>query len=343
MSILNDCDEMNADGAGFMFVHNNMVHIYKGFINARALIRKRNSVFSSMKVNPNDIPIVYHFRIATHGGVNARNCHPFPVTDNVAKLTAHKSKAEMGVAHNGVLPIIDYKDKDSSDTQQFVKHCLSRMTMDEISKNSTLISMVLKSDRLIVMNKDGGILRFGTWHDEDGLLFSNLSYKRAATKREEKAKKAEKKNSNLTVINGGANFKDYYGYGGFSGYDSYHGYVDSFRYRNNLKKDAIIYEPCDLCSTMVDNKELSVLEMDGLLLSVCVKCCRYFEQNKEYANNTGVVLKKASPAYLAVIKRDEALNAMGEERKEAEKKVKEKLEQQAALELQQGRWSFLDG
>ena len=81
----------NSDGAGYMYVDHGRVRIRKGFMK---LVDLKQSLASLGDVT--DIPMVFHFRITTHGGTQA-NCHPFPVTSVVSFLQAEKVICDLGM------------------------------------------------------------------------------------------------------------------------------------------------------------------------------------------------------------------------------------------------------
>jgi hypothetical protein len=86
----------NDDGAGFMLPNGGKVlgRKYKGY---KEFLRAVESV-------PRELPLVVHFRLATHGGRGVEQAQPlpFPIKEK-EELFVQKWEAPMGVAHNGVL------------------------------------------------------------------------------------------------------------------------------------------------------------------------------------------------------------------------------------------------
>ena len=110
---LKNCYVSNPDGAGFMFVKDKEVVICKGYFSfelfwAHYLKAEQENTRS---------PFVIHFRIATSGGVNLLNCHPFKIDEHNA------------FAHNGIFYNLPYTNK-LSDTQVFNNRILKELPVD---------------------------------------------------------------------------------------------------------------------------------------------------------------------------------------------------------------------
>lgn len=104
---------------------------------------------------------IIHFRFATHGSVKVSNCHPFKGED-------------IYFAHNGILPIIPYKDKTDSETA-------FRRVFLPVIQNYGLHSKELRRavNNIIGYSKfaflrDTEVLTFGQFYNIDGCMFSNL-------------------------------------------------------------------------------------------------------------------------------------------------------------------------
>ena len=93
----------NPDGAGFMYTANGGVCIEKGFMEYKDFYKAYKRVEG--KIDTVQTPMVFHFRITTHGGTSPENTHPFPVTDNLSTLRKLMCKTSLGVAHNGILSV----------------------------------------------------------------------------------------------------------------------------------------------------------------------------------------------------------------------------------------------
>ena len=154
----------NPDGAGFLYVENNRITIHKGFFTFSEFW----SAYS--KLNTVNLPMIIHFRIATHGTIDSENCHPFIVNN------------ELGFAHNG---IIDIKTKgNESDTSAFNRRILKKIeNLPYMLQNSegvvNLMAKSIGSSKLVFLDVYGEHkiinAHLGTW--ANGSWFSNHSFK----------------------------------------------------------------------------------------------------------------------------------------------------------------------
>lgn len=173
--VLKSCFNSNPDGAGIMYCQDNAVNIRKGFMSFKSFWQ-----YHQDRKFDKDTAIVYHFRIATAGGINPGNCHPFPISndDNLLKCLAVKGE-EIAIVHNGIIPI---KTPDHlSDTQVFIKDILAGVRSELIAKNAAVLKLVELStagSRFALLYGNGEIITSGPgWiPDSNGLLYSNDSY-----------------------------------------------------------------------------------------------------------------------------------------------------------------------
>lgn len=166
----------NDDGAGFMYWDNKhqIVVIKKGFMDFDSFKEAIHSV-----KNPTDTPIVMHFRIATHGGVNVACCHPFPVTDNDGMLRKPESRCKIGVAHNGIISSVD-PAKNESDTMCYIKEQLSPLSkaLPKFYENKFALEMISNAiGSKMAFLADGKIIVVGKFEEDGGMLYSNTTYK----------------------------------------------------------------------------------------------------------------------------------------------------------------------
>ncbi|MCK9578542.1 hypothetical protein M0R01_03605 [bacterium] len=158
----------NPDGVGLAYTHNNKVIIKKG-INLKQLF--------DMESLLSDKTVIYHFRIATSGIKTSKNqCHPFPLSGNFEDLEKLETSCNTAIAHNGHL--IGYYSDRYSDTQVFIKTVLNGFVFNDIYYNQKiklLFESTIDGDRFIFMNKDGRIVKFGTWFKHEGIWYSNNS------------------------------------------------------------------------------------------------------------------------------------------------------------------------
>jgi len=164
--------EGNPDGAGFAVAKGRHILIKKGYTSfARFYHEFRSSV------RKEDGAII-HFRLATHGHRDGANCHPFPLTDREDWVGATKLRTRLPVVgHNGTIGGYAYAGR-WSDTAQFVMEVLSQPEVrDSLGKDSIqrLISHV--GGKFAFLWPDGSILWIGSSIEENGILYSNHSYK----------------------------------------------------------------------------------------------------------------------------------------------------------------------
>lgn len=178
---LRNCWDNNPDMGGFMFVYKETVHIKKGYMTYEDFSRALNE---ARKMTGDDVPYVMHFRISTQG-YDSDCCQPFPLSEKMHNLRKRRSKASIGVAHNGILHLTSDGAKDYSDTMKFITDYLVNIVRGldyhEDSRTVKLIENLIKGSRFAILGKDGFCSLLGTGWVEDkktGLWYSNDSYKR---------------------------------------------------------------------------------------------------------------------------------------------------------------------
>ncbi len=169
---LQNCFTNNPDGAGFMWADGKRVHISKGFFTF-------DDFFDAVAMIPDDMAIVMHFRIATHGGISEGTCHPFPVTDNMDKMILTECDDRICVAHNGVISGMD-DGKGVSDTMAFIRDYLAplrRLCPDMLHSSDALaIAGKVAGSKLAFMDNSGEVVTCGEFMEKDGVLYSNTSF-----------------------------------------------------------------------------------------------------------------------------------------------------------------------
>lgn len=158
--------QANPDGFGMAYVvGDGKIHVHKTF-NVDEIIKLNDEL-------PEWASIIYHFRIATHGSVNLANCHPF-------------LDEERGVVfgHNGILHIKNFGDMTDSETA--FRYLLAPNIQEQnIMQNAELdiaVDAIIDSSKFAIMNTKGEVKTYGQFIDEDGLLFSNTTYKSYVSK-----------------------------------------------------------------------------------------------------------------------------------------------------------------
>lgn len=170
----------NPDGAGYMYARDGVVTIHKGFM---AWEDFKRSVQEEHFTKAD--PVVYHFRISTQAGVNPQMTHPFPLTrirENCEKLDLTCS---VGIAHNGIIRMTsDYSETRFSDTAIFITDYMTKLIRrrEDITDDAVIemIDYLTNSKWAIMDGVTGEIVTVGQFQNENGILFSNGSYKPAS-------------------------------------------------------------------------------------------------------------------------------------------------------------------
>ena len=165
----------NPHGAGYMVARGGRVEIHKGFMNLGDYLRAiRAECFT-----PQD-SVVYHFRISTQAGVNPEMTHPFPLSNQPARLRQLDLRCRIGVAHNGIIRLTSDPNNDQySDTAIFITDYLSHIIRRRADlRNQRLLDEIFQiaQSKFAIMDSGGYIATVGKFIDERGLLFSNASY-----------------------------------------------------------------------------------------------------------------------------------------------------------------------
>ena len=173
---LKRCNSSNPDGFGFAYFDRELV-IRKEV--EKEKIQKSIDSFIKIRKQFKDRPFLVHFRIATHGKISTRCCHPFRVNEDVV------------FCHNGILKYEYGVDKNSldSDTMMFNKNILqkidNRTLNDMINSKKSVLKDLLEGyigsgNKMILLNKEGNYCILneykGLW--DKGIWYSNDSYKK---------------------------------------------------------------------------------------------------------------------------------------------------------------------
>lgn len=174
----------NSDGAGFMYAEKGKVYIRKGFMKFDDFRKALDELAATHDMT--ELPLVMHFRITTHGGTKPANCHPFPISDSIGVLSKLDTKCHLGVAHNGIIDITPRKG--ISDTMEYIASQLAPLSkaVPDFYKNKHLIEMIYNAtrSRLAFLSRDGAIYTIGDFINDNGVLYSNNSYKHSRSWRD---------------------------------------------------------------------------------------------------------------------------------------------------------------
>jgi len=169
--VLKACFENNPHGAGMAYPSNNKskVIIDKGFFGFRDFWKK----FQKVQYNR---PMLIHFRVATSGVIDKKNCHPWRIDSCHALI------------HNGVIANkIGLDSEEYSDTGLFVNHLLKPAFLKNTNfwKTDafkwTFEKAVGDKNKFAIIDNNGKVVIFneaeGEWDRE--VWFSNDTYKNA--------------------------------------------------------------------------------------------------------------------------------------------------------------------
>lgn len=165
----------NSDGAGFMYAKDGKVVIRKGFMTFRAFKSALDGID-----DVDNLPLVMHFRIATSGNVDAGTTHPFPISNRRKVLRKTNYITDVGVCHNGIIPIS--APKNMSDTMQYIAEKLyyyQKLQKDFFVQRSYMkrIQHEIQS-KMVFLTGTGDIFKIGEFiSEDDGMVYSNTSYK----------------------------------------------------------------------------------------------------------------------------------------------------------------------
>lgn len=241
---LKECFNNNPNGAGFMYINNGKVEGHKGFMDFGSF----KKAIKKVKATGYNGALVMHFRITTHGGTKPENTHPFPLTTRDAKLRDLHWKSDVGIAHNGTIPLT-YSAKDMSDTMEFIRDYATRLIHNSVYYRDPFTCNMLEelaNSRLCILSDDGHVELLGTgWNEHDGCWYSNTSWKPYVYKYSSVKKSTP----------------DYYDWGWYKDeeteadkdyYEDYESYCDS--YIDEVGKEIAEFNGCDasLCKNCKD-------------------------------------------------------------------------------------------
>ena len=176
-AILESCWNSNSDGAGMAWYdpEAQLWQVRKGYMT----FKKFWKAYNAQNFTEQDT-VVCHFRIATSGLKDGGNTHPFPVVDDCASMREQSFACDSILFHNGV---VGRGEGDFSDTMIHIRDYIAPI-VDKLGvheKMPVIFAKLLEGASRWILTKGERLWRFGnTWHDENGWLFSNLTF-RAST------------------------------------------------------------------------------------------------------------------------------------------------------------------
>lgn len=178
--ILLNCYNANPNGCGFAYSYKNTVFINKGFFSFDAFYDALLQCDTAYNLKEQGVLI--HFRIATHGLVDAANCHPFPISKKEERLKSNTVKSGYAVIHNGICQCTSNipKNEPFSDTVLFVRDYLTKIaSYPHWFNNANTMKLIeqLIDSKMAILNEAGNIIATKGFHKgTDGNYYSNYSY-----------------------------------------------------------------------------------------------------------------------------------------------------------------------
>lgn len=179
--ILKRCWDSNDDGAGFAYAYDGIVYIKKGFMTFDSFWNELSKV--NERYHLDDLGVLLHFRIATHGGVIPAMTHPFPIVSDNGILSKLEYQSEYAVVHNGIISLTGAdarRETAMSDTAVFIRDYLTLIAQNRQwfrrKANIELIEKLIGS-KMAIMNGRGEIIHTSGFVEDNGVLYSNESYK----------------------------------------------------------------------------------------------------------------------------------------------------------------------
>ena len=259
---LQNCFKKNPDMCGFSFVNSSkdgvkFVDIWKGY-------RTFDSFYEDYKevAKLNDRNIIIHFRIATSGGVNEHNCHPFRINNSLSLI------------HNGILNCVDVpKGSKDNDTRIFIDEYLKGLP-NNIYKNKsfrTILGDMIGHNKFVLLDVEDRyyIINEELGHWKDGCWFSNYSYETVKPKTTNYSYKSDWEYRDYDD-----DYYDYYGWGRSKDNKE----QTQLALLDKESEEAEVVRTCPSCGVELSDDE------DFF----CIDC---YEMYKEMADETKVSLK----------------------------------------------------
>ena len=165
----------NPHGAGYMYARDGKVIIHKGFMDAESFVSAIKSEHFTAKDS-----VVYHFRISTQAGVNPEMTHPFPLSNQRRHMRELDISCSCGIAHNGIIRLTSAPwETRYSDTAIFITDYMSRLLKKPSDlRNQDVLDRIytLARSKFAILDGSGYVATVGEFFEEDGILYSNMSY-----------------------------------------------------------------------------------------------------------------------------------------------------------------------
>jgi hypothetical protein len=171
--ILQECWRNNDDGAGYAIwnAETDLWDVKKGFMSFRKFWKS----YRKENVDVDTIALI-HFRIGTSGNEIPALTHPFPVTDKLKNMGELEYSASDIVFHNGV---IGFGEEEWSDTCVAVRDIVDPLHpyLDDDKIFNFMTEPLESHQNRWIITKGGQIFQYGRWETQDGIDYSNKTYK----------------------------------------------------------------------------------------------------------------------------------------------------------------------
>ena len=166
--------KQNPHGAGIMWkpAEGMRIEIRKGFMKVEDLLEAWRKV-------PQSCEKAIHCRIATSGKVGTGCCHPFPVRQKATAMRKAVDKTNVALMHNGCFDFCTPKKgmkSDYSDSMLFASKVLFPLVKHLDNSAVQLLLENCSYSRLLIFRSNGDPIMCGSWHFEDGVYYSNMSF-----------------------------------------------------------------------------------------------------------------------------------------------------------------------
>lgn len=164
-----DFFDYNADGLGVMYAEEGVLTIEKFVPKTEAEVLK----FYSEHVAGREA--VVHWRMKTHGKIDAANAHPYQV------LNMKEHGLDLWMVHNGILSGVNADRKEMSDTWHFIRDTVRPILIENVDmlRNPAFIELledrIGSSNKLVFLDNLGRqtVINEAAFHDFSGAKLSN--------------------------------------------------------------------------------------------------------------------------------------------------------------------------
>lgn len=177
--ILKRCFENNPDGAGFAYSikGESNVRWHKGFMKYSDFESALDKMVLSRHKLEN-VQLLLHYRITTHGGTRQENTHPFPISHKDKRLKALRGSTDAVCAMNGIVDVDIPKDSNMSDTMHYIKERLPMLSYLKWNfyTHPQFGDFIKRTGAKWVFMDAGNLYHFGEFNENKGWEYSNFTW-----------------------------------------------------------------------------------------------------------------------------------------------------------------------